>query len=168
MTDQRLFARQPQPARAGPAGDDERARADLLPTDGQHEGALVEVGGDDVPAADLGPKALRLLAHIDDQLRPLDALREAGKVFHQRRHGELAAGLVSLQHQRHQVCARGIYGRRKAAATGAHDYNVANVLCHRSVVPLAAPASSTHMSLRPMCSPAAGEICRKDVLRILC
>ena len=47
-------------------------------------------------------EARRLLLHVFDQLRPLNALGPAGKVLDQRGDRKLAAGLVALQNQRFQ------------------------------------------------------------------
>jgi hypothetical protein len=72
-----------------------------------------------MPAHVFGAKARGLLAHVLYQFWALDALRKAGKVFYQRGKRELAAGLVAFNHQRFQVGAGRIDGRRKTGATGA-------------------------------------------------
>ena len=63
----------------------------------------------------LRPKASRLLAHVLDQLGALDALGKSGKIFHQRGQRELAARLMTFNHQWLEVGAsrverRGVTG----------------------------------------------------------
>ncbi len=62
-----------------------------------------KVNRDQVAHAEIGAKAGCLLFHVLDELRPLDALRPAGKVLHQSGDRQLAAGLVALDHQRFEV-----------------------------------------------------------------
>ena len=74
-------------------------------------------------------KPRRLLLHVFDQLRPLNPLRPAGKVLHQRGDRKLAAGLVALQNQRFQSGARRVERRRQSGAAGAKNHGIA-YLCH--------------------------------------
>src|SRR5215469_13262583 len=68
-------------------------------------------------------EALRLLAHVLDQLRPHNSVRKSGKVFHQRGHRELTAGFVSFHHKWFQVGARGIESGGVTGASGTdNDY----------------------------------------------
>ena len=48
-------------------------------------------------------EAGRLLAHILDQFGALDSVGKTGKVFDQRSERQLAAGFVTLDHQRFQI-----------------------------------------------------------------
>ena len=48
----------------------------------------------------LRSKALRLLAHVGDQFRPVNAFGKAGKILHQRGERKLASRLVAFNHQR--------------------------------------------------------------------
>src|SRR5579862_7730890 len=98
--------RQSQPACRCTAGDDERARVDLLVSDMKKEWALVQVGAGQMCHAIFGAKALGLLAHILDQLRPHDAFGESWKVLHQCGHRELSAGLMAFDNQWFQISAR--------------------------------------------------------------
>ncbi len=76
-----------------------------------------------------GAEARRLLLHVVDQLRALNAVGPAGKVLDQGGDGELAAGFVAFEDQRLQVGARGVDGSGKSGAAGAEDDGVAN-FCH--------------------------------------
>src|SRR5579883_2929362 len=53
-------------------------------------------------------EALRLFAHVFDQFRALDAVREAGEILDQRGNGELSAGLMAFDDERLEVGARGV------------------------------------------------------------
>ena len=48
----------------------------------QGEGPLAELGADQVTELILSAKASRLLAHVLDQLGPLDAVGKSGKILH--------------------------------------------------------------------------------------
>ncbi len=72
-------------------------------------------------------KTRRLFAHVLDQLRPLNALRKAGKVFDQSRQRELASGLVAFEHQRFQVGACGIERGSVASTARSHNNDVADI-----------------------------------------
>ena len=80
--------------------------------------------------AELRPKARRLLLHVLDQLRTLNALRPARKILDQRRDRKLAARLMPFNHQRFQVGARGVNRRSQPSAAGAKNNGVANRVCH--------------------------------------
>src|SRR6516225_9747577 len=75
----------------------------------------------------LRPKALGLLAHILNQLGPLDAFREAGKILNQRGEGELSAGLMTFDDQRLEVGACGVESGGMSRAAGTDNDDVANV-----------------------------------------
>ena len=72
-----------------------------------------------------GAETRGLLLHVFDQIRPLDAIRPAGKVFDQRGDGELPARLVAFEDQRLEVRACSVDGSGKSGAPGAEDDSVA-------------------------------------------
>ncbi len=67
------------------------------------KGCACRVRGLEVRHLELRAEALGLLLHVGNQIGPLNAFRPAGKVFHQRGDGELAAGFVAFQHQRFEA-----------------------------------------------------------------
>ena len=67
---------------------------------------------------------LRLLAHVLNQLRPQDAIREAREILDVRGERKLAAGLVSVDDQRPEVRAPSIDGGGKTGAATADNYDV--------------------------------------------
>ena len=71
-------------------------------------------------------KALRLLAHVLDQLRPHDSFRKAGEILHQCSHRKLPARLVAFDDQRFQVGARSVESGGVSGAPGADDDNIAS------------------------------------------
>src|SRR5271169_2818672 len=93
----------------------------------QDEGTLAEVGAVKVRRLVLSPEARRLRLHVLDQLRPLDAFGEAGKVLHQGCKRELSAGLMALEHERLEVGARGVDCRRQSGATGPEVHSIKDV-----------------------------------------
>jgi hypothetical protein len=131
VADERVLVRQTKPARRSPTGNDERARVDDARADNQFDGALAEVSLDQVAHVVYPAEALRLLAHVFYQLRSLDAVGKSGKVFDERGHGKLTAGLVALNDERLQIGARRVESGCMAGATGADDDDIANV--HRFV-----------------------------------
>ena len=112
---------------AGSGSDDERARVDrvLAGAEVQLVRVLAEVDGDEVRHLQLGAETGRLLLHVLDQLRPLDALGPAGKVLHQCGDGKLASGLVAFEDERLEVGAGGVDGGGESGAAGAQDDGVA-------------------------------------------
>src|ERR1700712_166452 len=75
--------------------------------------------------AQFGAEADRLLLHILDEVRALDALGPAGKVFDQRGDGELPSRFVAFEDQWLQVRACSVDGSGKSGAPGAEDDSVA-------------------------------------------
>jgi hypothetical protein len=69
----------------------------------QLDGMRAQLDPGEMGQLECGAKSLRLLLHVVDQFRALNAFRPAGKVLHQRGDGELAARLVAFQHQRVQA-----------------------------------------------------------------
>ena len=95
MADQLLLVFEAEPARGGAGGDDHRARLDPLAFDVEAEGTLREIGIDDGAVDVLGAEILRLLLHVLDQFRAVDAFGEAREILHQRGERELSAGFVA-------------------------------------------------------------------------
>src|ERR1700758_2117148 len=87
---------------------------------------LAEIGAGEMRHAIFCTKALRLLAHVLDQLWSHDSLGETWEILHKRRHGELPAGFVPFHHQRLQVSASGVKRRGMSGASGPDDDNVAS------------------------------------------
>ena len=83
VADQRLLALQSQPARAGAGGNDQRARHDFAGRSLEPEGIFAQVNFVEVGKLKGRAEAGGLLLHVVDQFGALDALRPAGKVFHQ-------------------------------------------------------------------------------------
>jgi hypothetical protein len=73
---------------------------------------------------DARAELLGLRLHVHHQLRPHDAIREAGEVFDLRGRGELAAGHVAGEDQGLQIGASGVNRRCVAGAAGADDDDV--------------------------------------------
>jgi hypothetical protein len=71
-----------------------------------------------------GAEARGLFAHVLRELEAVDAVREAGEIFHLARGGELAAGERSLEHEGIQAGAGGVNGGGETGATGADDDDV--------------------------------------------
>ena len=132
VSDEGLLGGQAEPAGRGTAGDDEGAGVDFLVAvaEVEQEGVLAEVGGDEMAEAEFGAEARGLLAHVLDELGPLDALGKAGEVFDQGGDGELATGLVSFEDERLEVGARGIDGGGESGAAGAEDDGIENSIRH--------------------------------------
>jgi len=128
VADERLLTGQAKPAGAGARGDDQSARADFALRSLEDDGVRLEVGRDQMRHAELGAEALRLLLHVLDELRALDAFRPAGEVLDQRGDGELSARLVAFQDQRLEVGAGRVNGCSESCAAGAKDDCVANLV----------------------------------------
>ena len=129
VADERLFAGQSQPARAGAGGDDERAGKHFADGCVEADGMFAHFNRVEVRKLELRSKARRLLLHVFDQLGALDAVGPAGKVLHQAGDRELASGLMALQNQRFESRTGRIDGRSKPGAAGAKNHCVA-YLCH--------------------------------------
>ena len=127
MADQRMLVRQAEPARGRSAGDDERAGLNGLFADAQLERMFVQVGFDHVAHAIFGAEARRLLVHVLDQFRPLDAFGKAGEIFHQRGQRQLSARFMAFDHERLEVRAGAVEGGGVTGASGAQDHNIAYV-----------------------------------------
>jgi hypothetical protein len=97
VADEGLLGGEIEPARAGAGGDDERAGVDGLVADVEFDRVFGEIDGVEVGHLEFGAEADGLLLHVLDEVRTLDALGPAGKVFDQRGDGELAARLVAFE-----------------------------------------------------------------------
>ena len=91
---------------------------------------LAKIDVDDVARLVLGPETCRLLAHVVDEFRTLNAFGEAGEILDQSGKRQLSAGLVAFDNQRAQVGASRIEGSGESGASGTDDNHVANVVCH--------------------------------------
>ena len=132
VTDQRLLAGQAQPTRAGAGGDDQRAgRESRRPRSEAVMRIRAQIHRSEMGQLEGRAEAGGLLLHVVDQFRPLNALRPAGKVLHQRGHRELAAGLVALQNQGVEAGAGGVDGGGESGAAGAKNYGIASII-HRA------------------------------------
>ena len=96
-------------ARLGAGRDDDGVRLVLLVAQEHAVRAVDRVVGEldagDVVRHQLRAEARRLLAELDHQLGPHDALGEAGVVVDVGRDHQLSAVLEALEHQRRQVAA---------------------------------------------------------------
>ena len=78
---------------ARPAGDDDSLRGKRFAIDGQAEGLPRHVHRLDGAELDPRAEAFSLLLHAHHQFIPVDAFRETGIVFDDRRRGQQAARL---------------------------------------------------------------------------
>ena len=92
----------------------------------QQKRPFAKVGAGQVGHAVLGAKALRLLTHVLDQLRPQNAFGKSRKVLDQSSHRELPARFVALDHQWLQVGPRRVKSGRVSGAPGSDDDNVSS------------------------------------------
>ena len=124
MSDQGFLIRQSQPARRSTAGDDQgtgqKGFSAQVDFDGLRSKAvllLAEVDTHNMASLELSAKSLCLLAHVVDELRPLNALRETGEVFHKGSKGKLPSGLMPFDYERGQIGTRRIdRGRQSGTA----------------------------------------------------
>src|SRR5258708_4264334 len=84
VADQFLFALEAQKARGSTGSDDERFRFIGIFSGGNFEGALADVDFADCSSLELRAELLRLFAHVFDEFRPHDAVRETREIFHVR------------------------------------------------------------------------------------
>ncbi len=127
VADQLLFRFEAQQPRRSAGGDDQRLRlvASLPRSDLERSAAQVRLGHR--ARLELGAEARRLLAHVLDQVRPEDAVREAGEILYHRGQRELPARLVAVNDQRLQVGARSVNGRGQSGAAATDDDDVVHV-----------------------------------------
>ena len=93
---------------------------------------LAQIDADHMSGLELRAETRRLLAHVVDEFRPLDAVRKAGEILDQGGDGELSAGLMPIDDQRAEIGAGGVDGGGQPRTSGADDDDVANVVGHRS------------------------------------
>ena len=124
MADQFFFTRQTQQARRGPGGDDQSSRFVGIFSGDDLERTLADVHFGYGAGFELRAEFLRLLAHVFDELRSHDAVRESRIILNMRGEGKLSAGLVSVQDERFQVRARSVDRSRKTGAAAADDEDV--------------------------------------------
>src|SRR5206468_769543 len=123
-----LLRRKPEHARRRSGGDDEAPRVEIpMRIERQTERAPRQVDRRGLTGQVLRAETRRLLAHLLDQLRPLDPLREAGEVLHVGRETELPARLVAVDQERLQVGAGGVDRRRQAGAPRPQDDDASGV-----------------------------------------
>ena len=106
--------------------EDDGARLVRLVADGDRLDGPVQGDRVDVLHPQVGAEAQRLLAHLVHQFGPGDAVAEAGVVLHLGGGHQRAAELGALEHQRLQLGAGRVDGRRVAGRTGADDDHVMN------------------------------------------
>ena len=70
-----------------------------------------------------GAETLGLFLHSRHQFTAVHALGKAGKIFDDAGGGQQAAGLRAHEHERLEVGARGVEGRRPTGATGTNNHN---------------------------------------------
>ena len=111
-----LLRRQSQPQGRCAGGDDDGVGEVLVLADPDAERARAEVDAGGVLLEDVAPKRVRLLAELLHQLRPLDAVGEAGVVLDVRGDHELAHRHVAGDDERLEVGARRRRSRRSGPA----------------------------------------------------
>lgn len=136
MADQRLLTGQAKPARGSAAGNDQSSgMEDLLPHM-KSKRPFRKIHAAQVSHPEIRAEPGRLDSHILDELRSLNPLRPARKIFDQRSNGELAARLMAFQHEWFQVGPCRIDCRCQAGTSSADNYGVSNLVvtnlfCHR-------------------------------------
>src|ERR1017187_2868414 len=124
MPNQRLLAWQSQPPSARTRRHNQRACMNLARRSDQLDRPRPQFDLVQERMLKRRTKPLRLLLHVVDQVRPLNPIRPAWKVFHHRGNRKLSPWLVTLQNQRFQSSACGVNGRRKPGAARAKNYCV--------------------------------------------
>jgi hypothetical protein len=125
-----LFGLEPEPASARTGGDDHRACLVLLVFDPHVERPLGEVDARHVVGDEVGAEALRLSAELAHHLGAHDSVGVPGIVLHVARDHELAAPAEALDHERLQICARSIKGRRVTRGPSS-DHDHVTYVAHR-------------------------------------
>src|SRR6185437_12902845 len=124
MANQLLFRRQIEPARFCTARDNQRAGHQPVVIHTKSKRTLREIGFGDFAIDVSGAETLRLLLHVLDQIRAVDAFRKAGKVFHFRGERKLAANLQAFNDNGFQTGSRGVDSGGVSGATGTDDDDV--------------------------------------------
>ena len=123
VANQLLFVLQPEIAGGGAARDDQRLGVEPFVVGLQADMAVGHFQIRRFRVRKTRAEMFRLLVHVHDQLRAVDAFRKARKIFDQSRGGKLAAGLATLEHERAQVRPSGINRRRQTRATASDNDN---------------------------------------------
>src|SRR5271155_355724 len=129
--DQFTLAGEAQQARGGAGGNNQRLRFVGFFAGSDLERTLREVHFIYGSGFELRAESLRLLAHIFDELRPHNAVGEAGVVLDVRGERELTALLVAVNHQGLQIGARGVDCSGEPGAATADNDNVVHSDCLR-------------------------------------
>ena len=119
-----FFARDAGHARRRAGGDDDGLCKDDAIAEEKLAGLAREIDRGDESLFEACAEAGGLLAHVLGELETVDAVREAGEVFHFARRGELAAGERAFEDKRVEIGAGGVNGGGEAGASGAYDDDV--------------------------------------------
>ena len=95
----------------------------MLPRD-DSEGTLAKVCFSDGAGFEFRAEFLRLFAHVLDELRPQNAVRETGEILNVRGERKLAAGLVAIENEGLQVRARSVNRGGEAGTATADDDDI--------------------------------------------
>src|SRR5208282_719691 len=117
-----------QKSRGGAGRDDQGFALEFLRGDFHAEGPPGKLHRGDAARAECGAETLRLLAHVFDQVGTHDPVWEAGIVLDHGGDGELASGLVAVNHQRGQVGSRGVDGGGEPGAAASDDDHFLHVV----------------------------------------
>ena len=127
MANESLLGFEAQPARGSAGGDDYGARLGPIAFDAEAKGAAREIGVEDGPVHVFGAEILRLFPHVLDEIRPADAFRETGKVFHQGGEGKLPAGCMPIDDEWAEIRSGRIDCGGQSRASGTDDDYISHV-----------------------------------------
>src|SRR6266404_5967326 len=120
MADQFLFVLKSQPACGRAARYDQRLCLEPFIIRLNADMTVAWLKGFDLRIRKARTEFLRLLVHVENQLRPVNPFRKSREIFHERRGRELPAGLAAFQDKRAQVGA-GRVNRRSQTGAAAPD-----------------------------------------------
>src|SRR5207302_7001329 len=121
VADQLALRFESQHASGGSCGHNHRFSAKAFLRHSNVKWRPAEVRSANGARAKFRAEALRLLAHLFDQLRAENALGKTGEIFNHGRQGELAARFIPIDDQRLQIGARGVNCSRQAGAPAPDD-----------------------------------------------
>ena len=121
MADQLLFAVQSEPSGRGAAGDDERPRIQPFIVDFDPDVARGPSKSVTSEYENRAPNFSACPCMFRISSGPSMPSGKAGKIFDQRRCGQLTARLAAFEHEWAQVRAGGVNRRRQSRATAADD-----------------------------------------------